>query len=121
MLEKEGSLGSASPTVAAAVIIVRLCPGGASQAAPWKESAYSTGDAGSISGSGRSPGGGNGNPLWYACLENSTDKGAWQATVHGGHKESDTTERTRTHVRIQPTVGWGVLSQPPPSAILKAV
>ena len=42
MLEKEGSLGSASPTVAAAVTIVRLCPGGASQAAPWKESAYST-------------------------------------------------------------------------------
>ena len=33
-------------------------------------------------GSGRSPGGGNGNPLQYSCLENPTDRGAWQATVH---------------------------------------
>ena len=40
-------------------------------------------DAGSISGSGRSPGVGNGNPFQYSCLENSTDRGAWQATVHG--------------------------------------
>ena len=40
-------------------------------------------DAGSIPGSGRSPGGGNGNPLQYSCLENSMDRGAWQATVHG--------------------------------------
>jgi len=38
---------------------------------------------GSIPGLGRSTGGGNGNPLWYSCLENSTDKGAWWATVHG--------------------------------------
>ena len=48
---------------------------------------------GSIPGSGRSPGEGNGNPLQYACLENSMDGGAWWATVHGGHKVSDTTER----------------------------
>ena len=41
------------------------------------------GDTGSISGLGRSPGGGNGNPLQYSCLENSVDKGAWRATVHG--------------------------------------
>ena len=40
-------------------------------------------DAGSIPGSGRSPGGGNDNPLQYSCLENSMDRGAWQATVHG--------------------------------------
>ena len=40
------------------------------------------GDVGSVSGSGRSPGGGNGNPFKY-CLENSIDKGAWRATVHG--------------------------------------
>ena len=40
------------------------------------------GDVGSVSGSGRSPGGGNGNPFQY-CLENSIDKGAWRATVHG--------------------------------------
>ena len=40
------------------------------------------GDAGSISGLGRSPGGGHGNPLQYSCLENSMSKGTWQATVH---------------------------------------
>ena len=39
------------------------------------------GDAGSIPGSGRSPGGGNGNQLQYSCLENSMDRGAWWATV----------------------------------------
>ena len=38
---------------------------------------------GSIPGSGRSPGEGNGNPLQYSCLENPTDGGAWWATVHG--------------------------------------
>ena len=38
---------------------------------------------GLIPGSGRSPGGGNGNPLQYSCLENSMDRGAWWATVHG--------------------------------------
>ena len=41
------------------------------------------GDAGSIPGSGRSPGGGNGNPLQYSCLKNPMDRGTWQATVHG--------------------------------------
>ena len=49
-----------------------------------KESACNagdTGDAGSIPGSGRSPGEGNGNTLQYSCLENSTDRGAWWATV----------------------------------------
>ena len=40
------------------------------------------GDAGSISGWGRSPGGGNGNRLKYSCLENPMDRGAWWATVH---------------------------------------
>ena len=49
-------------------------------------------DAGSIPGSGRSPGGGHGNPLPYSCLENPLDRGAWLATGHGGHKESDTNE-----------------------------
>ena len=46
-------------------------------------SACSAGDSGSILGSGRSPGEGNSNPLQYFCLENPTDRGAWQATVHG--------------------------------------
>ena len=40
-------------------------------------------DEGLIPGSGRSSGGGNGNLLQYSCLENSIDRGAWQATVHG--------------------------------------
>ena len=41
------------------------------------------GDLGLIPGSGRSPGEGKGNQLQYSCLENSMDRGAWQATVHG--------------------------------------
>ena len=47
-----------------------------------QETAYSAGDVGSILGSGRSPGKGNGNPLHYSCLGNPTDRGAWQATFH---------------------------------------
>ena len=43
-------------------------------------------DAGSIPGSGRSSGGGNGNPLQYSCLENPMDRGAWWATVHSVSK-----------------------------------
>ena len=42
-----------------------------------------TGDLGLIPGSGRFPGEGNGNPFQYSCLENSMDRGPWQATVHG--------------------------------------
>ena len=54
-----------------------------------------------IPGSGRFPGGGNGNPLQYSCLENSMNRGAWQATVHV-ITELDMTEhaRTLTPVRI---------------------
>ena len=58
-----------------------------------KESACNTGDLGLIPVSGRSPRVGNGNPLQYSCLENSMDKGAWQAIVHGGQKELDATEQ----------------------------
>ena len=43
-------------------------------------------DADLISGSGRSPGGGHGNPLQYSCLENPMDRGAWWATVYGAAK-----------------------------------
>ena len=50
-------------------------------------------DVGSIPGSGRSPGEGNGNPLQYSCLENPVDRGAWWAPVHGV-TESDTMEAT---------------------------
>ena len=53
---------------------------------PWwpsgKESACNA-DLGLIPGSGRSPGGGNGYPLQYSCLENPKDRGVWRATVHG--------------------------------------
>ena len=51
-----------------------------------KESACNAGELGSIPGSGRSPGEGNGNPLQCSSLENSMDRGAWQATVHGVKK-----------------------------------
>ena len=46
-------------------------------------------------GSGRSPGEGNGNPLQYSCLESSTDRGAWQATVH-------MVAKNQPHRKIQP-------------------
>ena len=49
-------------------------------------SAGDIGDLGSIPEVGRTPAGGNGNPLQYSCLENSTDRGAWWAIVHGATK-----------------------------------
>ena len=71
---------------------------------PWwlsgKESACNAGDAGGmglIPGSGRYPGGGNGNPLQYSCWKNSMDRGASCITVLGGHKESEKTEHSLTH------------------------
>ena len=63
-------------------------PGGSDS----KEPVYNAGDLGSIPGSGRSPGEGNGDPLQYSCLENYIGRGAWQITVHGV-TESDTTEQ----------------------------
>ena len=64
--------------------------------AQWvKESTCKAGDigeVGSIPGLRGSPGGGNGNPLQYSCLENPMGRGAWWATVHGVAKESDMTE-----------------------------
>ena len=62
----------------------RVFPGGSVS----KESACNAEDLGSIPGSRRSPGEGNGNPLQYSCLENSMDRGAWQATYSPwGRKE----------------------------------
>ena len=66
-----------------------------------KESACKVGGLSSIPGPGRSPGEGNGSPLQYSCLENSTGRGAWQATASGASKSRtrlSATERTQhTH------------------------
>ena len=82
---------------------------------------------GSVPGSGRSPGGGNGNLLQYSCLENPMDRGAWQATVHGA-AESRTQWRDRAHTHAQTSWGLttlthqrnlrpgGYCSAPPPGA-----
>ena len=73
-----------------------------------KESAHNAGDPGSIPGSGRSPGEGNGNPLQYSCLENSMDRGAWQATVHGVTKSwTRLSDSRQDHICRMGCRGWG--------------
>ena len=68
-----------------------------------KTSDSNAGDPGSIPGSGRSPGEGNGNPLQYSCLENPMDGEAWWATIHGVAKSwtrlSDFTFTFHTNVK----------------------
>ena len=59
-----------------------------------------TRDMGSIPGSGRSPGEGNGNLLWYSCLENPMDRGAWWAIVHGVAKSW--TRQSEHTLRVEP-------------------
>ena len=61
----------------------RACNLGFPHSSVSKESACNAGDLGSIPGSGRSPGEGNGNSLQYSCLGNPMDRGAWRAAVHG--------------------------------------
>ena len=56
-----------------------------------KNSLANAGDLGSIPGSRRSPGEGNGNPLQYSCLGSPMDRGVWKATAHREAKESETT------------------------------
>ena len=74
-----------------------------------KTPSANAGEVGLISGLGRSTGDGNGNPLQYSCLENSMDRGAWQATVHGITKSktrlSDFTSRHVTSLQclLRPT------------------
>ena len=64
-------------------MILKRLHGGFPGGSEVKASARNAGDLGSIPGSGRSPGEGNGNPLQYFCLKNPMDGGAWWATVHG--------------------------------------
>ena len=75
-------------------------PGGSDS----RDSVCNAGDPGSIPGSGRSPGGGNGNPLHYSCFRNPMNRGAWRATVLGVAKSqtqlSDLTPHTYICVYI---------------------
>ena len=75
---KSDTVSTVSPSISHEVI--RYCFPGGSEV---KASACNAGDLGSIPGSGRSPGEGNGNPLQHSCLENPMGGGAWWATVHG--------------------------------------
>ena len=59
-----------------------------------------TQEMGLITGSGRSPGGGYGNPFQYSCLENPMDRGAWQATALGIHKHSGQCGEEYKHKKI---------------------
>ena len=63
-------------------------------------SAGDIGDAGSIPGSRRSPGVGNGNPLQYSCLENPVDRAAWWATIHGVAKSQTQLEQLSTFLHV---------------------
>jgi len=77
------------------------------------------GDVGSIPGSGKSPGGGNGNPLEYSCLENPMDRGAWQAIVQGfaknqihsatehAHRKGLSLQTERAHVALRRDIRYG--------------
>ena len=62
-----------------------------------KAATCTAGHLGPIPGSGRSPGGGNGYPLQYSCLENPMDRGTWRATVYSATTE--VTQRTHVHVK----------------------
>ena len=77
------------------------CSSQASEVAPVvKNLPANVGDlrhAGSIPGSGRSSGGGHGNPLQYSCLENPMDRGAWRATVHGVIKSQTRLKQLSSH------------------------
>ena len=68
-------------------------PGGSNS----KEPACNVGDLGSVPGLRRVPGGGNGNPLQYSCLENSTDRGTWWTAVHGFAKSDMIEQLTHKH------------------------
>ena len=71
-----------------------------------KESGCNAGDPGLIPGLERTPGGGNGSPLQYSCLENPMNRGAWQATVHEVTNSQSTTKRLI--LSLTPNVGQSV-------------
>ena len=73
-----------------------LLPGGAVVKNP-PVNAGGSREVGSIAGSGRSPGEGNGNPLHYSCLENSMGRRVWQATVHGVSESQTWLSTAHTH------------------------
>ena len=83
------SLGSVLFIVLYSFSVGLGCPGGSLV----KNLPANEGDPGSIPGSGRCPGEENGNPLQYSCMGNPMDRGVWRAAVHGGFKESETTQR----------------------------
>ena len=78
---------------------VRHCFPGAAVVGNLPANARDEGDSSSIPGSGRSPGVGNVNLLQYSCLGNPMDRGAWGATVHGGHKKLDMIDYSTAYVK----------------------
>ena len=73
-------------------------------------------NAGSTPRSGRSPGGGNGNPLQYSCLGSPVDRGAWWATVHGVTKSLTQLKQLSTHAKVERVqVGQGMAPESAPS------
>ena len=73
------------------------------------------GDMGSIPGSGRSPGEGNGNPLQYSCLGNPMDRGAWWATVHGVTKSQTRLKQLNSNKAVSVYHGEGLFPAPDPA------
>ena len=79
--------------------MVQDSPGGFPHSSVGRESACSAGDLGSILGSGRSSGEGNGDPLQYSCLENPMDREAWWAAVQGVEKGwTQLSDQAPTHI-----------------------
>ena len=84
-----------------------------------KNLSTNAGDVGLIPGSGKSPGGGNGNLLEYSCLENPMDSGAWQAIVQGfaknqihsvtehGHRKGLSLQTERAHLALRRDIRYG--------------
>ena len=84
--------------------------GGFSDSSSGKESACNSGDPSSIPGLGRSPGGGNGNPLQYSGLENPMDRGSWQVIVHRVVKSQTGLKWFNTHYVFFNFMGYTFVS-----------